>query len=125
MKTARQSGVTLAEALMAIVILGTSVVAGLELFGYQHSSTLGQSQAWTAQRFLQREYEWVRVVPYEQLSSSSFEDVAEDASYQIGQTVSALDANSLEIELVIRWINQRGLVQTRSVTTVRCEGVGL
>ena len=119
----RESGASLIEAILIIVILGTTVVAGLALLGYQSDSSQDQALAWQAQGFLQREYEWVRAMPFIQLRTTAFEPVDEDPTFEIQHVLISADATTREVEVRIRWTTHRGVVRTRSVSTIRCREV--
>ena len=118
--TDRVEGVTLIECVAAIAILGTAVVAGLQLFGL-HASTAAATEAGSvAHRYLGREFERMLATEFDALSSSDFVPVAEDSNYETSWLMKSVSNERREMRIDIRWNTPHGTVASRSVNAFRC-----
>ena len=86
----RMAGVTLLECIAVIVIVGTSLVAGISLFSFQGTAYLSEKASWKAVRFLSREMERVHATDFDSLELTNFEPVAEDPAYEVRRVVKSI-----------------------------------
>ena len=123
MRSPTERGVTLLECVAAIAIVGTAVVAGLEMFGSHQVVAAGEEWAWEALRYLGSEAERVRVEDYEQLQTTTFAPLAENPNYEIRYVVDQTSASCRRVTIEVRWTALSGLYDRRSLVAFRCEGV--
>ncbi len=123
-KSDRQSGLTLLEAILSTAILGTSILAGLQLFEVQQDVFQLQNDDWEVTCILQREMQLVRATPYELLETTSFATLASHPSYQIRRVVSLESAEISRVVIEARWRSDKtGKIQTEYLVTLRAKGV--
>ncbi len=123
MSSTKNQGVTLIECVLAIVITGTTLVAGLEIFGHHQVAAAHKESAWEALQYLGNEAERVRALDFDQLQSTSFEPLAENPDYEVQYAVVDVDSTCRRVTITIRWTSMSGSFSRRSLRTFRCEGV--
>ncbi|MCA8961737.1 MAG: hypothetical protein KDC38_14535 [Planctomycetes bacterium] len=121
-RSRRAGGFTLAECAIAIVILGSSVIAGLMLFETQASAYESQALESAGLGYLKRDFEWTNAIPFDALATQNWTAVPEDGRFQVGRLVTDLNTELKQIDVYIRWTTPTGVVRIESVTTVRYKG---
>ena len=119
----RRSGFTLLECVASLMIVGTSIIAGLSLFALHDQSYATQSDAYQALGYLQRDMERIRVIEWDALVTTDFAPVPEDATFALRRVVTTVDAVTTQVVVEIQWITDLGVLRTDSLTTLRCKGV--
>lgn len=117
----RRRGFSLIECVIAIALIGSSIIAGLELMEAQATQEYDTVNGLRAETILGRELELVRSSTMSTLTSSGYSADARHPEFDVRKTVQAVDANTREVQIHVRWTNSRGTVSTRSVVTFRCE----
>ena len=105
---ASQSGLTLIEVIASMLILASSVVAGLELFSLQqevHAAGVSRSRA---NMFASREIELMRSEEFQNLENTQYEVLAEDAAFDLARTVTEVTPGLKQVQVRVRWHTPRG-----------------
>ncbi len=116
----RRRGFSLIECIVAMTILGTSVVAALELFGAQASFNLDAERRIHAYWVLNRHAETIRASRFDSLSSTAWRIDDKYTGMETRRVVTAIDANTKEILMEVRWTNSRGGTSADSAESYRC-----
>ncbi|MEM7261975.1 MAG: type II secretion system protein [Planctomycetota bacterium] len=121
MPTTANAGFSLIEALVALVVLGTAILVGLELLGAQSFQELDTSNALRAETVISRELEKVRSSKFSTLSSTGFLPDDNYAGLWVRRTVAVVDATTRDVRIDVRWQGASENYVTRSAVTFRCK----
>lgn len=116
----RQAGVTLFECIVALIIIGTSILAGLTLLETRRTVSTDGQLALEAHRFLQRAYEEGHVLGYDGVVADDFAPVPENPDYELRRQVTDLNADTRQVTIEIRWSTATGQLRSESLTTLFC-----
>ncbi|MEM7168478.1 MAG: type II secretion system protein [Planctomycetota bacterium] len=119
----RRAGVTLLECVVAIAVLGTAVVAGLEMLGSHQAAAAREESIWKALLVLDNETEKIKVSHYDQLATTAFTVSADDPAYDVRWIVNQETVSCRRVTIEVRWASPSGRYDRRSLEVVRCEGV--
>ena len=122
MKNRPQRGVTLLECVAATAIVGTSIVAGIELSGSYALLSQHEKRVWDALAILANEHDKIRSNPASYLVPTPFTSSADYPDYELSYAVTRSDA-ARKVTVTVRWTSDTGEIKTRSLVTYRCEGV--
>ncbi|MGE3163842.1 MAG: hypothetical protein AB7O52_02985 [Planctomycetota bacterium] len=111
------------ECVLAILIVGGALVVGIELMGAHASAVEGQDAALAAELSLLNEVEKVRLEDYDTLATTTFAPDSDYPDVEVCHEVESWSAKCSTVRCVVRWRKPSGEYVTRSVTTLRCEGV--
>ena len=118
-----QPGFSLLECLAAIVILGSSLVAGLSLLGFHEQMTMANEATRKAHVFLDREIERIHATPFPALKTTSYAPLPENSAYQMRRVTQSIDADTKAVTIDVLWTTPWGLSRTDTVSTLSCRGV--
>lgn len=116
-----QDGFTLLESVVAILVVGTSLVAGISLLGVQQQALATTDLQDAALRQLSIEMEKVRGTPVRELSAKSWEVIAEDPRFECNRDVEPWLTTSVRVTCTVRWDDRNGQSQQIAAATLRSE----
>lgn len=100
-------------------MLGTAVVAGLNLVSTQQHLDTRLVETREARRFLAREVEYAKILTLAEVVDTSFAPVPERPQYEVRRRVINENSVAKEILLEIRWTTPSGVVRTESLSILR------
>ncbi len=114
-------GFTLLECVVAIAVLGLSIMSGLELMGTQAAAAGDNSLSIKAVSALSKELEHVRATKFTALTTTPLHAHVHYSEYMTRRTVSTVNDSMKEVVIEIQWTTSRGDVVSENVTTFCCE----
>ncbi len=114
----RQSGLTLVECMIALVLLSTAIMAGLEMLEFHSTVSVRNVQAVRAVTILGREMEIVRASRFDTLDTRGAFPAPRDPDFRVSRVVTPVDASTREVTVTVDW-TEDGHARYRRATTYR------
>ncbi|MEM7261489.1 MAG: prepilin-type N-terminal cleavage/methylation domain-containing protein [Planctomycetota bacterium] len=121
MTSERMDGFSLLECLVAVIILGLSIMIGIELMGAQASQEYDAVNSLKAETILGRHFEIVRASKFASLETTDFNPDSKHSDFQARRVVSNVNSSLKEILIEVRWIGSTDHAVTKSIVTFRSQ----
>lgn len=119
MPASKVDGFSLLECLVATIILGTSILIGIELMGAQASQEYDAVNTLKAETILGRQFEIVRAAKFASLETTGFSADSKHPDFQARRVVTSVNTSLREVLIEVRWTGSSGNTVTKSIVTFR------